>query len=50
MMTFDQYFQVWGLGPEPDEDTERANTTVRKPNLDIRGGNVDLGDLESQIF
>jgi len=43
-------FQVWGLGPEPDESTERANTKPRQPNLKTRGGDVDMLDLESQIM
>ena len=41
---------MWGLGSEPDMDAERQNVQPRKPNLDIRGGNVDMLDLESQIM
>ena len=44
------HLQVWGLGPEPDESTERANTKPRQPNLKTRGGDVDMMDLESQIM
>jgi len=44
------HLEVWGLGPEPDEATEMQNTSVRKPNMNIRGGYVDMGDLASQIF
>jgi len=44
------HVEVWGLGPEPDMDTERANTQPRKPNVSTRGGNVDMLDLESQIM
>jgi len=44
------HLEVWGLGPEPDEATEMQNTSVRKPNMNIRGGHVDMGDLASQIF
>lgn len=44
------HVEVWGLGPEPDPNTERSNTQVRKPNLEIRGGQADLADLESQLF
>lgn len=45
------HVEVWGLGPEPDERTERANTKPRQPNLKTRGGDVaDMLDLESQIM
>merc|ERR1712198_797249 len=45
-----EHVEVWGLGPEPDRNAERANTQPRKPNLSTRGGNVDMLDLESQIM
>jgi len=45
-----EHVEVWGLGSEPDMDAERQNVQPRKPNLDIRGGNVDMLDLESQIM
>jgi len=49
--TFDiDHVEVWGLGPEPDESRERANTKPRQPNLETRGGPVDMLDLESQIM
>jgi len=49
--TFDiDHVEVWGLGSEPDERTERANTKPRQPNLETRGGDVDMLDLESQIM
>jgi len=44
------HVEVWGLGPEPDYDEERANTNPRRPNLQTRGGNVDMLDLESQLM
>lgn len=44
------HVEVWGLGPEPDERTERANAQPRQPNLKTRGGDVDMLDLESQIM
>jgi len=44
------HVEVWGLGPEPDMATERANTKPRRPNLQTRGGDVDMLDLESQIM
>jgi len=44
------HVEVWGLGPEPDMETERENTQPRKPNLSTKGGNVDMLDLESQIM
>jgi len=49
--TFDiEHVEVWGLGPQPDESSERANTKPRQPNLETRGGPVDMLDLESQIM
>lgn len=44
------HVEVWGLGPEPDRQTEQANARPRRPNLDIRGGDADMLDLESQIM
>ena len=43
-------FQVWGLGPEPDMDSERQNVKPRVSNWETRGGHVDLDDLESQLM
>jgi len=45
-----EHVEVWGLGPEPDERSERENTRPRQPNLKTRGGPVDMLDLESQIM
>ena len=44
-----EHLEVWGLGPETDPDRERAKLHVRKPNLQITGGDVDLDDLMGQI-
>ena len=44
------HVEVWGLGPQPEEEEERARVQPRKPNLETRGGNVDMMDLESQIM
>ena len=43
------HLEVWGLGPETDPDRERAKLHVRKPNLQIRSGGVDMDDLLGQI-
>ena len=43
------HVEVWGLGPAPDPYEERNNVSIRKPNLQISGGNVDMNDLLSQI-
>lgn len=45
-----EHVEVWGLGPEPNEETERSNTQPRRPNMETRGGAVDMLDLESQIM
>lgn len=48
--TFDiEHVEVWGLGPEVDPSSERSELKVRKPNLQISGGNVDMNDLLGQI-
>ena len=44
------HVEVWGLGPEPDEAEERSRAVPRQPNWEIRGGHVDLDDLESQLI
>ena len=44
------HVEVWGLGSEPDPEQEKANTKPRQPNLETRGGSVDMLDLESQIM
>ena len=44
------HVEVWGLGPEPDEARERMRAVPRQPNWEIRGGHVDLDDLESQLI
>lgn len=44
-----EHLEVWGLGPETDPARERAKLHVRKPNLDIKSGNVDMDDLMGQI-
>lgn len=43
------HLEVWGLGPETNPSRERSKLHIRKPNLDIRGGNVDMDDLLGQI-
>ena len=43
------HVEVWGVGPAPDPEDERSNVKVRKPNLELKGGNVDMNDLLSQI-
>ena len=44
------HVEVWGLGPQPRAEEERAKVEVRKPDLDIKdGGNVDMNDLMGQI-
>jgi len=44
------HVEVWGLGPQPRAEEERAKVEVRKPDLDIEdGGNVDMNDLMGQI-
>lgn len=43
------HLEVWALGPETDANKERAKLHVRKPNLQIRGGEADLDDLMGQI-
>jgi hypothetical protein len=45
-----EHIEVWGLGPQPLAEDERAQVQVRKPDLDLRGGGgVDMGDLMGQI-
>merc|ERR1711972_137090 len=44
------HVEVWGLGSEPDPKQEKASTKPRQPNLETRGGLVDMLDLESQIM
>jgi len=44
------HVEVWGLGPEPDMDAEKASVQPRRPNLQTRGGHVDMMDLESQLM
>ena len=43
------HLEVWGLGPETDPYREKSKLHVRKPNLDIRSGGVDMDDLMGQI-
>ena len=43
------HVEVWGLGPKVSAEDERAKVQVRKPDLDIEGGNVDMDDLMGQI-
>ena len=43
------HVEVWGLGPQPRAEEERAKVQVRKPDLDIQDGNVDMDDLLGQI-
>ena len=43
------HVEVWGLGPQPRAEEERNKVQVRKPDLDITGGNVDMDDLMGQI-
>ena len=44
-----EHIEVWALGPETDPSTERSKLHVRKPNLQIQGGSVDMDDLMGQI-
>lgn len=44
-----EHLEVWGLGPQPDPSQERDRTQVRRPNVDVRGGQVDMDDLLGQI-
>ncbi len=44
------HVEVWGLGPEVDPSEERSKVNVRKPNLQIKGGGVDMNDLMSQMM
>lgn len=44
-----EHIEVWGLGPQPRAEDERAKVHVRRPNLDIQDGNVDMDDLMGQI-
>ena len=44
------YYQVWGLGPQPDMAEEKENARPRQPNWDTKAGNIDLDDLESQFM
>eukprot|EP00088_Acartia_fossae_P061598 TRINITY_DN7404_c0_g1_i16.p1 TRINITY_DN7404_c0_g1~~TRINITY_DN7404_c0_g1_i16.p1 ORF type:complete len:485 (-),score=160.73 TRINITY_DN7404_c0_g1_i16:589-2043(-) len=39
-----EHVEVWGLGAEPDMDSEKRNVRPRQPNLQTRGGNVDMLD------
>ena len=43
------HVEVWGLGPQPRAEEERAKVQVRKPDLDIQDGNLDMDDLLGQI-
>ena len=44
------HVEVWGRGPQPRAEEERAKVQVRKPDLDIQeGGNVNMDDLLGQI-
>ena len=44
------HIEVWGLGPQPRAEAERAKVQVRKPDLQLEdGGNVDMDDLMGQI-
>lgn len=43
------HIEVWGLGPQPRAEDERAKVQIRKPDLDIQDGNVDMNDLLGQI-
>jgi len=43
------HVEVWGLGPQPRAEEERAKVEVRKPDLDIQDGNVNMDDLMGQI-
>ena len=44
------HVEVWGLGPAVDQEHERNSVRPRKPNLEIRGGDVDEDDLMSQLM
>ena len=47
--SYTDHIEVWGLGPQPRAEDERSKVQVRKPDLDIQGGNVDMDDLMGQI-
>jgi len=44
------HVEVWGLGPPVDQAIEKESSKPRQPNLETRGGNVDMDDLMSQIM
>jgi hypothetical protein len=44
-----EHFEAWGLGAAPDASAERSKVFIRRPNLSVRGGDVDLDDLADQI-
>lgn len=44
-----EHIEVWGLGKQVDANEEQSKVSVRKPNLQIKGGNVDMNDLLGQI-
>lgn len=43
------HLEVWGLGPETDPYKEKSKLHIRKPNLNVRSGNVNMDDLLGQI-
>ena len=43
--------EVWGLGPQPDYEDEKASVQFRKPNTEIDSGeSADLDDIKDQII
>ena len=42
--------EVVGIAPAPNPEDERSKVKVRKPNLELKGGNIDINDLPSRIF
>ena len=44
-----EHVEAWGLGPEVDPSEEQSKSDIRKPNLQISGGQVDMNDLLSQM-
>lgn len=44
-----EHLEAWGLGAAPNQDSERSKVFIRRPNLAVRGGDVDLDDLADQL-
>ena len=44
-----EHLEAWGLGSAPNPSQERSKVFIRRPNLAVRGGDVDFDDLADQI-